>query len=259
MQRIATPSAHREFAQHQSQVAQFALSRIINCAYLHRVFRRQGRLQITSILRPEGARELHRCLSERTEWGLMLWSGPGIGRQYASPKQYQGFTEAQRRTLHDQAHTFKRLEGSHLMGVRPIAHDAFDRQTDPSLLARFVDFLASESFLRFIRHITGAHDIQRVGAQATCFTEGQFISFHADANDNDHQRATCVFHLSPSWERSWGGLLQFTTSRGRVEEDFVPLFNSMSVFKYSQKHAVSVITPRAQLPRYAIAAALIAE
>jgi SM-20-related protein len=144
------------------------------------------------------------------------------------------------------------------MGVRPIAHDAFERALDTSLLARFVDFLNTETFLELVRDITGARDIRRVGAQATCFTAGHFFSCHADAEESDQQRATCVFSLSPTWQRSWGGLLQFTGTGGKIEDVFVPSFNSLSLFKYCQKHAVSVVAPHAKMARYSVAAALFA-
>jgi hypothetical protein len=242
-----------------SETAQFQLNRALNCQSLVRAFQRKGRLQVPAILRREDAQALYRCLSERTQWGLMLRSGPGIGRRYASPEQCKAFTDLQHRTLHKMAHAFKRKEGSHLMGVRAIGQDLFDRETDASLLSRFVDFLNSKAFLNFARDITGARDIRCVSAQATRFTEGHFCSFHVDAIEEDQQRATCVFSLSPTWQRSWGGLLRFANTHGKVEEVFVPCFNSMSIFRYSQKHAVSVVTRQAQMPRYSVAAALIAK
>jgi Rps23 Pro-64 3,4-dihydroxylase Tpa1-like proline 4-hydroxylase len=99
----------------------------------------------------------------------------------------------------------------------------------------------------------------QINAKATCFTAGHYFSWHAAADESDHQHATCVFSLSPTWRRSWGGLLQFPGGRGAANEVFLPTFNSMSLFRYTHKHAVSAVTRHAKMPRHAIAGALIAK
>jgi Rps23 Pro-64 3,4-dihydroxylase Tpa1-like proline 4-hydroxylase len=189
----------------------------------------------------------------------MLKGGPGIGRRYASPEQYSGFSPVQVQTLYTMAHTFGCERGAHLHGVRPIALDAYTRSTDPSLLARFVDFCNTESFMGFARELTGADDICRVGAQATCFRAGHFFGFHADAEEEDQQRATCVFNFTPHWMAEWGGLLQFKNENDQITDVFSPSFNSLSVFGYSQDYAVSAVTPHCPASRYAIAVALMAK
>jgi SM-20-related protein len=243
-----------------SRARRFQLSRALDRKSLSRAFHRKGRLQVSAILRPSDAHALYQCLSKSTQWGLLLGSGPGIGQNYVSPEQCEAFTDAQYQTLHRMAHTFRGQGGSHLMGVRLIGQDAFDRQSDSSLLARFADWLDSRAFLNFVGDITGDCDIDRVSTQAMRFTVGHFSSLHADSTgEHDPQRVTCVFGFTPTWQRSWGGLLQFANKRGQLEDGFVPCFNSMTIFRSSLKHAVSVVTQRAQVPRYSIAASLFAE
>jgi SM-20-related protein len=239
----------------------FKLNRALNRPSLSKAFQEKGRLQIPAILRRADAQALYQCLSERTQWGLLLGSGPGIGQNYISPEHCEVFTAAQHRTLHRMVHPFRRQAGggSHLMGVRLIGHDAFDRQTDPSLLARFVDWLNSRVFLNFVRDITGDCDIRCVIAQAMRFTVDHFSSFHADSTDPHRQRSTCVFSLSPTWHPSWGGLLQFANQRGKPEDEFLPCFNSAVIFKSSLRHGVSVVTRQALIPRYSIAAISLAQ
>jgi SM-20-related protein len=220
-----------------SDTSYFQLNRTLNRQSLSKAFRRKWRLQIPAILRRADAQALYECLSERAQWGLLLGSGPGIGQNYIAPEQCRAFTAAQHRTLHRMVYPFRRQGGSHIMGVRLIGHDSFDRQADPSLLARFADWLNSRVFLNFVCDITGDCDVHCVVAQAMRFTAGHFSSFHADSPDQDC-RATCVFNLSPGWQPSWGGLLQF----------------AVVIFKSSLRHGVSVVTPQAQTPRYSIAA-----
>lgn len=252
-------STFRQQTKNPTETPQFRLNRALERQSLSRAFRRKGRVQIPAILRPGDAQALYQCLSERTQWGLLVGSGPGIDQNYVSPEQCKIFTDAQHRTLHRMAHAFRRRSGSHLMGVRLIGHDAFERANDSSLLARFTDWLNSRAFLNFIRDITGAPDIHHVTVQAMRFGADHFASYHADATAGDHQRATCVFGLSPAWQRSWGGLLQFANRHGKLQDEFIPRFNSMIVFEPSMRHAVSLVTRQAQIPRYSIAASLFAE
>jgi Rps23 Pro-64 3,4-dihydroxylase Tpa1-like proline 4-hydroxylase len=157
------------------------------------------------------------------------------------------------------ADRFRHRAGSLLFGVRLLGHDAFERESDPSLLARFADWIDSKMFLNFVRDITDERSIQHASAQAMRFTTGHFSSVHTDATKSDHQCATCVFSMTPTWQRSWGGLLQFANKHGNIDDAFVPYFNSMTVFKSSLRHAVSVVTRQAQMPRYSIAASLLAD
>jgi Rps23 Pro-64 3,4-dihydroxylase Tpa1-like proline 4-hydroxylase len=155
------------------------------------------------------------------------------------------------------AHAFPGQRAAHLHGVRPIASDGYDRVSDPSMLARFVVFLNTADFLDFARELTGATDICRVNAQATCFRPGHFFGFHTDAEVDDQQRATAIFCFTPHWQQEWGGLLQFKDDHhDEIAEIFMPTFNSLGIFSYQQDHAVSVVAPTCQAPRFAIAAAL---
>lgn len=224
-----------------------------------RAYQRRGRIMIQSVLRENDAQHLFHCLSEEVEWGLRLGSGPGVGWQYATAHQYQQMDATQRRTLQDMACRFSGTRGSHHYQVRPIAHDEFERATDASPLARFVDALNSPTVLAWLRRLTGAADISRIAAQATRFHSGDFFAPHSDADEADRQRATCVFYFSPQWQQQWGGLLAFKNQQGGTDEAYLPLFNSMSLFRYSQEHEVTQVTPLAAQPRYAIAAALMAD
>jgi Rps23 Pro-64 3,4-dihydroxylase Tpa1-like proline 4-hydroxylase len=139
-----------------------------------------------------------------------------------------------------------------------VACDEFDRAADTSVLARFVDFLSADTFLEFARDVSGAQDIQRVSAQATCLRAGYFCGFHTDTDYEDKVRVSCVFGFTPQWRQEWGGLLQFKGENGGLQDFHVPGFNSMSIFKANQVHGVSVVSARAEGARYSITAVLMA-
>ena len=62
-----------------------------------------------------------------------------------------------------------------------------------------------------------------------------------------------MINLSRDWLPDWGGLLQFLDpAERRVVDTFVPLWNSLSLFRVPQPHVVSLVAPWAGSPRYSI-------
>jgi hypothetical protein len=249
-----TDTALRQHPQTANDGPKFQLSRLLQRHSLSKAYSRNGFVQIPSVLRQKDAQALYSCLTERTEWGILLGSGPGIGQQYASPEQCKTFTDTQYQTLYGLAYAFRHRPGSHIAGARLIGHNAFDRASDPSLLARFADWLNTAAFLDFVGDVTGVRTLEQARVQATRLTSGHFYSSHTDAEDP--QSVTCVFSLAPHWQRSWGGLLRFGSQHRTLREGLSPQFNSAVVFSSSLRHAVSTVTRQAAAPRYSIAAAL---
>jgi Rps23 Pro-64 3,4-dihydroxylase Tpa1-like proline 4-hydroxylase len=61
-----------------------------------------------------------------------------------------------------------------------------------------------------------------------------------------------VINLSRDWQADWGGLLQFIDESGAVSETFMPRWNTLSLFRVPQGHAVSLVAPWARAPRLAL-------
>lgn len=59
--------------------------------------------------------------------------------------------------------------------IRLVSDDLALRAVDTSLLARFVEFLSSMTFMEFARQLTGVDDIEWISAQATCYRPGHFF------------------------------------------------------------------------------------
>jgi Rps23 Pro-64 3,4-dihydroxylase Tpa1-like proline 4-hydroxylase len=131
--------------------------------------------------------------------------------------------------------------------------DAFKEGRDPGLLLHTVlEFLNSPAFLAFARELTGFEQIRRVNAQATRYLPGHFLRRHNDFSSENERLVAYVINLGHDWQADWGGLLQFFDETGQVSESFVPRYNTLSLFRVPQLHAVSLVAPWAEQPRFGI-------
>lgn len=218
---------------------------------LNALYRVRRRLHVPGLLPMDAARALYRHLAEQTQWSLVLREG-GLVRE-ATPEMRRNFPPERERELAALAYAGAREGFEFLYEYRRVADDAVERAADPTLLARFVDFLNSPPFLDFVRRLTGVADIVRADAQATRYLPGHFLTKHDDlAAPGQKRRVAYVVNLTPEWEADWGGQLQFIDSDGHVAEAYVPRFNALNVFSVPQLHAVSFVAPFARVARYSI-------
>ncbi|MBS7457146.1 2OG-Fe(II) oxygenase [Coralloluteibacterium stylophorae] len=210
---------------------------------------RHRRAQVREVLQPDAAERLARCLEDEVPWRVAERAG-GTPRHHApevlaadSP-EYRGLLAA----AHAQAGTSFQFVYDSYMLVRA-AREGWDRSL---VLHVVLEFLNSPQFLAFARYITGDDGIVRADAQATRYRPGQFLLPHSDENRGDDRRYAYVINLSRQWRADWGGLLQFLDARGEVEATFLPLWNSLSLFKVPAEHLVSLVAPWAAQPRLAI-------
>jgi hypothetical protein len=234
----------------------FKLDSTLDVPRLKTAFQRKGRLLIPRILQTSDAQRLYEHLSRDLDWGV-TFAGDGTHRYFLSPGQYKELDAAQEREVVAIAYESRGSDGSHLFASRQVDGDTHTRASDHSLLARFVDFLNSSEFLDFSRYITGIDDLRSVSAAASCYRPGYFYAFHKDYTNSAQHLASFVFNLSPKWKHEWGGLLQFKDSEGCLEEAYLPRFNSLSMFLTSHEHAVSIVSPCAAAPRYAVGGRLL--
>ena len=74
----------------------------------------------------------------------------------------------------------------------------------------------------------------------------------AQAEQMFNRIAAFVVNLTPDWSADLGGLLMFTGADGHLEEAFTPKFNTLSLFRVPQPHAVSAVAPFARGARLAV-------
>ncbi len=125
-------------------------------------------------------------------------------------------------------------------------------RTEAPALAELFDWLNGEEFLDLMRSVLGVPEIGFADAQLTCYRGGHFLTTHDDAVAGKNRVAAYILSLSEGWEPHWGGQLQFFSPAGDVEAALVPRFNTLSLLKVPQPHAVLPVAPYARLPRYSI-------
>jgi Rps23 Pro-64 3,4-dihydroxylase Tpa1-like proline 4-hydroxylase len=112
------------------------------------------------------------------------------------------------------------------------------------------EFVFGEDFGKFIAKLTGSTGPRFTDIRAYRYLPGHFIMSHSDDPGEYERVYAWVLNLNPVWRIAWGGLLEFTDGEGLITDTFVPLFNSINIFRVPQPHAVSYVTPFAAEPRY---------
>ncbi|WP_457418321.1 2OG-Fe(II) oxygenase [Roseateles sp. P5_E7] len=112
--------------------------------------------------------------------------------------------------------------------------------------------LNSQPFLEHCRYLAEDDSIEFCDAQVTRYRPGHFLTMHNDDVAGKGRVLAYVLNVTMNWRRDWGGLLLFHGADGQVEGGFTPAFNRLNLFKIPCDHAVSLVAPFAQQPRYAV-------
>ena len=211
-------------------------------------------MQVAGYLQPDAAERLRTCLAEEIPWTLALRDAQGA--RTIDHAIYSALTDEQARQLFADTAASAGQEGDD--GFR-FAYDsymmvrAYQERRDPGLLLhRVLELFNSPDYLAFARHLTGDTRIRRVNAQATRYRPGQFLRHHNDEELDEGRLYAYVLNLSRGWQADWGGLLQFIGSDGRVQDTFLPIWNTLSLFAVPAGHAVSLVAPWARDDRLSI-------
>ncbi|WP_310385682.1 2OG-Fe(II) oxygenase [Roseateles sp.] len=225
----------------------------LNVEQLGLAFQRDGRVLIRNFFEPAVIEALSRAIDE-IDWALTYRDGSGD--KVLSGAQLRGLNAEQRTDLAAGIHALAREKFQFSFCTDSMVAAA--QRGETHLLARFMRWMADEEFMAKIRLITGVTDINRVYAQATMYTRGNFLLIHDDHVDTEGRRLAYVINLTHQWRADWGGLLHFTAADGSVTESYFPHFNSLALFRVPQTHFVSYVAPFAQGERSAITGWLIA-
>jgi len=112
--------------------------------------------------------------------------------------------------------------------------------------------LNSQPFLDRCRYLADDDSIEFCDAQVTRYRPGHFLTMHNDDVAGKGRVMAYVLNLTVAWRADWGGLLLFHGADGQVGGGFAPAFNRLNLFKIPCDHAVSLVAPFAQQPRYAV-------
>jgi SM-20-related protein len=201
---------------------------------LSNAYRRTGRVHIPSVLTPEAAERIHRCLTHETKWSVTFNKGTDfLDVAYSTLEERSELAlSAMRRA----ASGFHYVFDNHRLSRDG---EAYPDQTH--YLARMVEFLNSANVLRFVRDVTGLEAIAWADAQATLYRPGDFLTMHDDRVGGHKRLAAYVLNMTPRWRAEWGGVLQFIDPSGHIDEGYVPVFNALNLFRVPTLHSVSQV------------------
>jgi hypothetical protein len=206
------------------------------------------RVRLPDFLPESSAAQLYTSLRSGTEWTLEFSRG---GRIFQLDRHLLTSLPADRKLALVNAVHAEAAGCEFLYETRRTAGDATS-SGEATPLEEFAAFVNSEPFLTFVRRLTGHTDIEHADVQATRYRPGHFLRQHDDSGERT-RRAVYVLNLTSCWQPDWGGLLQFVSPEGDLQESRLPDFNTLDVFDIPQAHAVSLVAPYALSHRYSIA------
>jgi len=206
-------------------------------------FHRDGRIQARSFLPLAFARRLREELVVSANWTRLINAG---ARTFEIPAAQYLASEGGLKASLDAAlyaearHFFRyRYDVVRVPDERPIAADVGE------MLAAFAEFICDAATLDLFHAITGGQRARFADAQATRYLPGDFLTRHDDKQEGAGRIFAYVLSLVEDWRAEWGGLLHFLDDKGEVTGVFVPVFNSLSLFRVPQPHSVSFVAPYA--------------
>jgi Rps23 Pro-64 3,4-dihydroxylase Tpa1-like proline 4-hydroxylase len=213
-------------------------------------FSADRRISIKNVLVEEDALALRRAIEAEDHRNLVFFAN---GRHFdIDAKGWKSFDELKRQTTEKIIHAQAQGGFSYYYENIPV----FDRwragrELSP-VLRDAVEFLNGETFLSFVRRVTGRDEISFSDAQATLYGPGHFLTLHDDAIAGKHRSAAYVLNLTPNWREDWGGYLNFFNADGHVDGAFKPAFNALNIFSVPAVHSVGHVAPFAGALRCSI-------
>jgi SM-20-related protein len=211
---------------------------------------RSRRVQVRDVLTAETAKEIHDILANKTPWWLVFNEGDLV--QQVPPEVLARLSEIQIDQLLGGVVERARTRYQFVYAFYPIIGNYFSEGELNAPIARVLEFLNRPLVLDWFRRLTGSDQLQWIDAQATLYQSGHFLKSHSDHDDSDARIAAYVLNFTKSWERDWGGYLQFFNDEHNIELALRPIFNAMNIFLIPTDHSVGIVSPFACSSRYSI-------
>lgn len=208
----------------------------------------KGRVQIPNYLDSELAEILYQCLSNDVEWDLAykVDKPEVIPNHILKSVEHEKLIDIRKRLESKPSDEYSFIYHTYMMVT------AYLERRNPELfLNRLFEMLNSPDYLNFSRQLTGTFNINKINAQATKYIIGDYLKPHNDFDSKEGREFAYVINLSKNWRSEYGGLLRFLDDDKESEDEFVPSFNSLSLFKVPKMHEVTQVI-NTNLPRYAI-------
>lgn len=215
---------------------------------LQKTFRDTGRLQVRNFLKNESAEALRTSLGE-LPWRLVLnENGKHID---IHPVQIQQLGAKKVRLIKKAAQSRARQEFQYLYENYPVFDIANARGDLPEIIESVFKNLNGQDFRNQLSEMTGL-PVDFCDIQATRYRPGHFLTTHDDGVEGKNRQLAYVLNLSQRWREGWGGCLKFTDKGGHVIDRYLPVFNSLSLFRVPQDHEVTRVRPSAKSSRVSL-------
>jgi Rps23 Pro-64 3,4-dihydroxylase Tpa1-like proline 4-hydroxylase len=205
-------------------------------------FARTGRLQIRNAFHPDTAERLHRCLMQEMPW--MLAYNDGETPSYLRKEDMATMTPDQQGAFMQKIFANAAQNFQYVYLDFPVSGTAKVEGQRKFYTHDVLTFLGGEEFQSVLRSLTGYERPLQVDSHATCFQAGHFLTVHDDlVNKNDPRVFAYVVNMTKDWRGDWGAKTEFFDAEGNVIESFIPVFNSITVFRVPQPHSVTFVPP----------------
>ena len=223
----------------------------LDVAAAARQFRARRRVRIPDVLEPACATRLHACLAGEVPWRLTY--NEGTKNLWLDAVTLNNLSGRQRQELVQAVLSRAQSGFQYLFHSYPMVTAYLKGEDRGLFLHAVLEWLNDSRTLDVLRSITGIGTIRKADAQATLYLPGDFLKQHDDSNSSsERRRVAYVLQLTPQWRADWGGHLHFLNAGGEIEETWMPLFNSLTLFEVPVPHVVGHVAPFATQPRYAI-------
>ena len=210
-----------------------------------------SRVQIKDALHPDTAERLYSCLTQEMPW--LLAYNEDRAPKYLQPAEMASMGPQQLNALMQQIFQNAARGFQFVYLDFPVSGTAHIEGQPRFYTHDVLDFLNGEIFRGLVSRITGVAGDLEVDAHATCYQSGHFLTNHNDVTDpTDTRELAYVINMTKDWRADWGGKTEFFDENENVIESFVPTFNTITMFKVPQPHAVSFVVPFCQSRRVAM-------
>jgi len=226
------------------------LSNRIDVKSMRRRFADRGRVHIPELFDAASAERIGKFLNQNMRWNLVTDNnGKHLDLDAAGMSD---LSKDSRKRFFDIVHDQAKTKFQYLFNNYPI-YDVYHHKTAPAhFLNEVFEFLNGHEFLTLVRTVTDDPSIGFADAQATCYEPGHFLTTHDDNVAGKLRCSAYVLNFTRNWNPDWGGVTQFFSADGHIEEAFVPGFNALNLFQVPQRHSVSIVAPFAMAARLSI-------
>lgn len=218
------------------------LNDALDWSALQHSYNKNKRIIIRDVLEPDFAEEVFHCLSVDVGWELYYLTdkGPTI----LSADKLKRITPEQQAAIWQKT-TEISAKGFSYFYFRHVISNA-----SHPILKEYYNFLAGPKALEFIKYVSSDQMLDRMNVVATKYTPSCFLRTHNDYHVAHGRRVGHLWGLTRDWDPDWGGILQFLDKDRNIIENYVPEFNTLTLFKVPIAHFISQVAAYANAPRF---------